>query len=70
MDELPSYADLPPAPDGARTAWGLFGPDDNLGLLNLLTADRIREAAKLVRRGAVVPPECAPGRLLSGLGGE
>ncbi len=55
MDELPSYADLPPAPDGARTAWGLFGPDDNLGLLNLLTADRVREAAKLVRRGALFP---------------
>jgi hypothetical protein len=55
MKELPSYTDLPPAPDGARTAWGLFGPDDQLGLLNLLTADRIREAAQLVRRGALFP---------------
>jgi hypothetical protein len=25
MSELPSYADLPPAPGGGRSGWGLFG---------------------------------------------
>ena len=51
--ELPDYADLPHAPHGARSAWGLFGTDDNLGLVNLMTADRIAGAARLVRRGQV-----------------
>jgi kynurenine formamidase len=51
MTELPSYADLPPAPHGGRSAWGLFGPDDNLGLVNLMTPERIAAAARLVRRG-------------------
>jgi kynurenine formamidase len=51
MTELPSYADLPPAPQGGRSAWGLFGPDDNLGLVNLMTPERIAAAARLVRRG-------------------
>jgi len=51
MTDLPSYADLPPAPQGGRSAWGLFGPDDNLGLVNLMTPERIAAAARLVRRG-------------------
>jgi kynurenine formamidase len=51
MTELPSYADLPPAPGGGRSAWGLFGPDDNIGLVNLMTPERIAAAARLVRRG-------------------
>jgi kynurenine formamidase len=53
MTELPSYADLPPAPHGGRSAWGVFGPDDNLGLVNLMTPERIAAAARLVRRGQV-----------------
>ena len=55
MAELPSYQELPPAPRGGRSAWGLFGTDDNLGLINLLTPDRIVAAAGLVRRGRVFP---------------
>ncbi len=51
--ELPDYADLPAAAHGGRSAWGLFGADDNLGLVNLMTADRIAAAARLVRRGQV-----------------
>ena len=50
-DELPAYADLPPAPDGGRSGWGLFGAGDNLGLVNLMTPGRIAAAARLVRRG-------------------
>ncbi len=49
--ELPSYRDLPVAPDGGRSAWGLFGPDDNVGLLNLQTPARIAAAALLIRTG-------------------
>jgi hypothetical protein len=51
--ELPDYADLPPAPDGGRSAWGLFGAQDNLGLVNLMTPPRIAAAARLVQRGQV-----------------
>jgi len=51
---LPSYAELlhrRDAPPGS--SWGLFGPGDELGTLNLLGPDQAREAAALVRRGAV-----------------
>src|SRR2546430_8792594 len=51
MTELPDYADLPPAPNGGRSGWGLFGAEDNLGLVNLMTPERVAAAARLVRRG-------------------
>ena len=53
MTELPSYAELPPAPHGGRCGWGLFGAGDNLGLVNLMTPERVTAAARLVRRGHV-----------------
>lgn len=52
--DLPLYVDLPVmagAPDGS--AWGVFGDDDQLGCLNLLTPEKVLAAAKLVRKGAV-----------------
>jgi kynurenine formamidase len=52
---LPSYDDLPLAPDGGRSGWGIFGADDNVGLLNLQGAEQVRAGAGLVRRGAVFP---------------
>jgi kynurenine formamidase len=52
---LPRYDDLPEAPQGGRSAWGLFGPDDQLGLINLMTPDRVRAAAQLVRKGTMFP---------------
>jgi kynurenine formamidase len=53
---LPAYADLPVKPDvPTGSAWGLFGDDDQLGCLNLLTPERVLAAAKLVRKGAVFP---------------
>jgi kynurenine formamidase len=55
MAELPRYRDLPLAPRGGRSAWGMFGADDNLGLINLLTPERIAAAASLVRSGSVFP---------------
>jgi kynurenine formamidase len=53
-DDLPRYRDLPRAGDlAARVAWDVFGTDDRYGTLNLLSAERVRYAAGLVRRGAV-----------------
>jgi kynurenine formamidase len=46
MSNRPSYRDLP---DGS--AWGVFGADDQLGCLNLLTDERTAAAAALVRTG-------------------
>jgi kynurenine formamidase len=53
MTELHDYADLPPASYGGRSGWGLFGAEDNLGLVNLMTPQRIAAAARLVRRGQI-----------------
>jgi kynurenine formamidase len=55
VDELPAYRDLPQVEGGARSAWHLFGDDDSVGLMNLLTPERALAAAQLVRRGAVFP---------------
>jgi kynurenine formamidase len=55
VSDLPSYDELPEAPEGGRSGWGVFGPDDNLGLVNMLTPERVLEAARLVRRGALFP---------------
>ena len=46
MGARPRYHELP---DGS--AWGVFGADDQLGCLNLLTAERTAAAAALVRTG-------------------
>ncbi len=51
---LPSYDQLPVragAPAGA--AWGVFGDEDELGTINLLTPERVRAAARSIRRGKV-----------------
>ena len=54
LDEsLPEYSSLPALPGGGRSGWGLFGADDNVGMLNLQTPDRVAAAARLVRKGAV-----------------
>jgi len=47
---LPAYDELP-RPDGVASAWGLFGADDSIGRLNLITPDTVRAAVALVRRG-------------------
>ena len=35
--------------------WGRWGDDDELGTLNLITADKVAQAAGLVRHGKVFP---------------
>jgi len=54
-DALPRYDDLPAAPGGARSAWGLFGAEDDSGLMNLQTPERVAAAAQEVRTGEVFP---------------
>jgi kynurenine formamidase len=52
--DVPDYERLPireGAPAGA--AWGVFGDDDQLGTINLLTPDRVRQAAAFIRGGRV-----------------
>lgn len=51
---VPTYAELLERTDApAGTSWGLFGPDDELGSVNFMTAERVVEAMKLVKRGKV-----------------
>lgn len=53
---LPTFDELPVRPDApAHSSWGLWGDDDRLGCLNLLTPERAVRGAGLVRRGAVFP---------------
>lgn len=49
--DLPTYDELPQAISGGRSAWGLFGNQDSLGLMNLITPEKTLEASRLVRRG-------------------
>lgn len=49
--ELPSYDELPEGHLGGRLGWHVFGQDDQLGLVNLLTPQRRARAAGLVHRG-------------------
>jgi len=51
---LPNYDRLPVregAPVGA--AWGVFGNDDQVGTINLLTPERVKQAAGFIRDGRV-----------------
>jgi kynurenine formamidase len=52
--KIPSYDELPiraGAPAGA--AWGVFGDDDEVGTINLLTPDRVVAATSSIRTGKV-----------------
>jgi hypothetical protein len=46
FNELPLRKDGPPG-----NAWGLFGPNDQLGMLNLLNAATTKAAGKLIVDG-------------------
>lgn len=53
-ERLPDFADLPIKPDyPPHSAWGVFGDDDQIGTLNLLTPERVAAAARLVKTGQV-----------------
>src|SRR5258706_277495 len=51
---IPSYSELPVragAPDGS--SWGVFGDDDQVGTISLLTPNRVVESAASIRSGKV-----------------
>jgi len=48
----PPFADLPLDKNGPpKNAWGLYGKDDELGALNLITPDTVKAAAQEIRTG-------------------
>ncbi|HEY0247171.1 MAG TPA: cyclase family protein [Gryllotalpicola sp.] len=60
---LPRYRELPVAEGGARSGWGVFGPEDSVGLMNLIDATKTAGAARLARTGAVFPLDVAAGTI-------
>ncbi|APG86664.1 hypothetical protein SAMCCGM7_pA0326 (plasmid) [Sinorhizobium americanum CCGM7] len=51
-ERLPSYTELKARSEApAGSAWGLFGADDQIGTVNLLTEEIAVQAATLVRKG-------------------
>jgi kynurenine formamidase len=62
MTNLPKYQDLPIFEGtGEHHAWGVWGQNDELGMINLLTPDRVKHAASLVRKGRVINIEPSKG---------
>ncbi|KAH8894381.1 hypothetical protein GQ53DRAFT_859245 [Thozetella sp. PMI_491] len=52
----PSFKDLPLKPEDPKaSAWGLWGPTDELGTLNLLTPEVVRAAATEIQDGQALP---------------
>jgi hypothetical protein len=52
---LPAFDDLPEVPGlGIRHAWDVWGRDDVLGSINLVTPERIARAAATVRSGQAI----------------
>ena len=55
-ENLPSYDELPLIEGlDIRHAWDVFGRDDVLGSMNLLTDERVARAAALVTTGRRIP---------------
>ncbi|MFT3855231.1 MAG: cyclase family protein [Ilumatobacteraceae bacterium] len=53
---LPTYDELPEIPGlGVRHAWDVWGHDDVLGSINLVTPERVARAAASVRTGELIP---------------
>lgn len=54
----PTFESLPLRSDDPKaSAWGLWGDHDELGTLNLLTSQVVKNAAELVQTGETVPLE-------------
>jgi kynurenine formamidase len=55
MPTLPKFSQLPlVGRTGERHTWDVFGRADQLGTVNLLTPERVKRAAALVRSGKVI----------------
>lgn len=58
--QRPSFDSLPLREDGPRgNAWGLFGTDDQMGMLNLLTPKNTAAAAQEIKEGVRVSTDWA-----------
>lgn len=58
MAELPSFDDLPLRKDGIPgNTWGLFGDNDECGMLNLLTPETVHAATKEIQTGIRIPTD-------------
>lgn len=56
MEKLLSFDELPAKPGNPpKSAWGLWGENDEVGTINLLTPERVAAAAKLVQSGKTFP---------------
>lgn len=56
----PSFQSLPLTPSGPRgNAWGLFGPNDELGMLNHLTPDTTLAASQDIKYGIRISTDWA-----------
>lgn len=44
--DLPSFDELPDFHEHSGCAWGVWGQDDQLGTVNLLTDDVVKQAAQ------------------------
>lgn len=52
----PAFEELPLSPNHPKgSSWGLWGPNDELGTLNLLTPDVVKIASQEVVTGQVIP---------------
>lgn len=51
---LPAFDDLPPFKDFSGCAWEVWGKDDQLGTVNLLTDDLVKEASKEIKTGKAI----------------
>ena len=47
--QLPSFDELPPFHDWTGCAWDVWGKGDQLGTVNLLTDEVVKEAAKEIK---------------------
>lgn len=62
--KIPAFDNLTLDPKGPKgNAWGLFGADDQLGMLNLLTPETTRAAAEEIRDGVRIPLDWELNRL-------
>ena len=53
--KLPTFDELPPFKDFTGCAWEVWGKDDQLGTVNLLTEEVVKEMAKGTDRPIIFP---------------
>src|ERR1700761_1865278 len=57
---FPTRKELPPIQGAPEQAAWVWGSDDYIGRLNLLTPTRVAAASKEIRTGEIVPVKCVP----------